>query len=448
MDHKDINPKSQDFRRDYNTQRYQEAKRTRFITLKQGTRIFSKGDKRDVAYLVDRGEVHIYEEDSDNTGKEKPVCKLKSGEIFGEMALIEDGKRTAGAVCGSDVELLVISPEMMHERIVGMDPVVGLIVSLLVDRYRQARIHLPEDFDTNTEIISNKSGLTDFPISQIKPSVRDIIKSPADALNELKIEQELRHAVEEEQLFPVLQPIFSLRTRQIVGFEALLRWDHPTRGVIPPGDFIPVAERTGVIQSMDKLMLSYIADITPKINELAGDKNGNIYVGVNLSGVNFENMEVVEDVADVCSRDHVIPHQIRLEITESAFISEPDLAESILSALKSMGVSIALDDFGTGFSSLNYLHKFSIDTLKIDRTFVQQLHTQSKSLDIVRAIVGLAQTFRMSVVAEGIENDDEILALAGVGCEYGQGFLYCKPISVDNALKMVEKEFSRNRKES
>ena len=442
MDHSDLKKNKAKSDQSFKLPKFTAKEEARFISVHQGTRIFSKGDKRDVAYLIDRGEIHILEDDGD--GDEKPVCKLKPGEIFGEMALIEEGSRTASAICGTDVDLLVISPEMLKERITGMDPIVGLLISLLVDRYRQARIEFPNHSLGGDGAVFRHDDSTPIPISNIKSSVRDIIKSPEDALSELKIEQELRKAVEDKQFFPVLQPIFRLRDRQICGFEALIRWDHPTKGIIPPIEFIPTAERTGVIQSMDRLMLEYVADITPKINEAAGDRNGNVYIGVNLSGLNFETMDMVESVANICAREDVLPQQLRLEITESAFISEPDMAESVLNALKSLGVTIALDDFGTGFSSLNYLHKFSIDTLKIDRTFVQQLHTQSKSLDIVRAIVGLAQTFRMSVVAEGIENDDEILALAGVGCEFGQGYLYCKPISVDNAIKMVEEKFQSN----
>lgn len=442
MDQKDLSSKVSDSEQTLTVPKVGNKQEARFIQVKKGTRIFSKGDDRDYAYLIDIGEIHIYETDEDGANKEnngEPACKLKAGEIFGEMALIEEGPRTASAICATDVNLLVISPAMLQERIAGMDPIVGLLISLLVDRYRQARLNIYEDVSADSSRkMMDKSLLTPLPVSSIKSSVRDMIKHPENALNELKVEQELRQAVEEKQFFPVLQPIFRLRDKSIAGFEALIRWNHPTKGVVPPNDFIPVAERTGVIQSMDRLMLDFIADITPKVNEIAGDKNGNIYIGVNLSGVNFENMDVVEGVANICAREDVLPHQIRLEITESAFISEPEMAESVLSALKALGVSIALDDFGTGFSSLNYLHKFSIDTLKIDRTFVQQLHTQSKSLDIVRAIVGLAQTFRMDVVAEGIENEDEILALAGVGCENGQGFLFSKPVSVDEAYKMIE----------
>lgn len=414
----------------------------RFISVKKDTLIFAEGAPRDIAYLIESGHIYIFEE---KNSPDEPVCRLGPGELFGEMALIEQGARTASAVCATDVTLLAISPEMLHERITQMDPIVNLLISLLLERYRVARIDFAHGTDNQSReaILSKCQPYPPMPektTEQISSGMHHIIQSPAEALSELKIEQELRQAVDEKQLIPVLQPIFRLRDKQIAGFEALIRWNHPTKGTISPGDFIPVAEKTGVIKAMDQLMLDYVADITPKVNEAAGDRNGDIYVGVNLSGVNFENMSVVENVANICAREDVLPHQIRLEITESAFISEPDMAESVLSALKSLGVSIALDDFGTGFSSLNYLHKFSIDTLKIDRTFVQQLHTQSKSLDIVRAIVGLAQTFRMSVVAEGIENDDEILALAGVGCEYGQGFLYCKPISVENALKMVKEK--------
>lgn len=467
----------------------------RFITLKKDTRIFSEGEPRDVAYLIDTGEVDIYE--NNKQGEEIQVCRLKPGEIFGEMALIEKGGRTASAIAASDTHLLVISPEMLQERITGLDPVVGLLLSILVDRYRRARLMASASLTAETtksemdnpanpktgepaqtNIPGTFSSTNLFPESlggtmggtmgettkkttedNVKDATgkiigetigenidtRSIIKAPEDALHELKIEEELRQAVAEKQLFPALQPIVRLRDRKICGFEALVRWKHPTKGIIPPDHFIPVAERSGIITDIDRLMLEYAAEFSPQINEAAGDPNGDIYIGVNLSGVNFENMEMVESVADICSRQGAVPAQIRLEITESAFISEPDMAESILNAFKALGVTIALDDFGTGFSSLNYLHKFSIDTLKIDQTFVQQLHLQSKSLDIVRAIVGLAQTFRMSVVAEGIEHDDEILALAGVGCEFGQGYLFSRPVPFEEALKILREDSLRKR---
>ncbi len=401
-----------------------------FQTVPEGTCVFERGDTRDFAYLIEKGRVQI--QDEGTTRSKEPLTVLGKGEIFGEMALIEAGTRTASAVALEETHMLKIPPEILYERITGLDPLVGLLLSMLVDRYRRARISNSEfwskDIVTEPAIVKD-----DNTAGQLASSMASVLRSKEETLQELKLEQDLRIALDEKYFKPFLQPIINLNDRVIKGFEALVRWEHPEKGMIFPDQFIPVAERMGFIQSIDMLMLEYAIGASAEINRRVGDPDGDIYVAVNLSGFNFQSNDTVEKITNLMANNCTNPQQVRLEITESAFVGEHSVAESMLSSLKSLGFKIALDDFGTGYSSLNYLHKFSIDTLKIDRVFVTEMNSSAKGLDIIRAIIGLAQTFQLGLVAEGIEREEEIMILQALGCEDGQGYHLGKPMPLDKA---------------
>lgn len=418
---------------------YAEAKGlARKTKLAAGTTVFRHGDERDVAYIIDSGEIHII----DDTGA--IVGHLGPGDIFGEMALIDSGKRSATAKVIQDCKLFVLSRDLLKERMEGLDPLVGLLISLLVEHYRVARRHLPESIKTEAD-----EGLEDR-LRKAEDgeetffSLRDTLSTQADALKELKIEQELRIGLERREFEPFLQPILDLRKRKLVGFEALIRWRHPERGIVFPNDFIGIAERTHVVQLLDHMMLEKACEIVSDLNEVAGDKNGPLSISVNLSGLNFVNNDLVGTVEQTIKDAGIPMHQIRLEITESALIADAKQAEKMLNDLRALGLGVSLDDFGTGYSSLSYLHKFSFDTLKVDRAFISQINTADKQmdfkgLDIVRAIVNLAHNFGLKVVAEGIENEPDVGILQGIGCEMGQGYLFGKPLSLADAKHFIQK---------
>ena len=257
-----------------------------------------------------------------------------------------------------------------------------------------------------------------------------------DALKELALEQEIRRALDHNHFKPYLQPIVSLADRKIIGFETLIRWHHPERGLIMPDEFIPVAERMGLIQAIDRKMLEMACDVIPKMYEAVQGKNMP-FISVNLSGVNFEDDSMVAGISDVLKAAAVNPASIKLEITESAFIGNSDKAAKILEGLKELGVTIALDDFGVGYSSLGYLHKFAIDGIKIDKSFTKRARDNSRGMDIVEAIVNLAKTFDLGVIAEGIETQEDVEALTKIGCIEGQGYLFGKPLTVEEALSKL-----------
>lgn len=387
--------------------------------FKAGNVIFNEGDIRDNAYILETGEVDIIR--AHNTENEINHATLRTGDLFGEMALMEPGLRSASAIARTDCVAFVVSPNVLEDRLKGLDPVVTSLFSMLIEKYRFSRIENDESF---SGVGNNPSSLTDFTTRK------------TDALKELGLEQEIRRALDKGHFKPYLQPIVSLADSKIIGFETLIRWHHPERGVIMPDDFIPVAERMDLIQAIDRKMLEMACDIIPKMHDMVkGDEKP--FISVNLSGVNFDDESMVNGIGEVMKKANVDPKHIKLEITESAFIGNSDKAAKILDGLKALGVTIALDDFGVGYSSLGYLHKFAIDGIKIDRSFTARARDNKKSMDIVSAIVGLAKTFDLGVIAEGIETQGDVDSLIKIGCIQGQGYLFDKPLTVEEALSKL-----------
>jgi EAL domain-containing protein (putative c-di-GMP-specific phosphodiesterase class I) len=186
------------------------------------------------------------------------------------------------------------------------------------------------------------------------------------------------------------------------------------------------------------MMQRACAVIPSLLKEVAG-KVPDFFISVNLSGINFETLDVIQGVREALIESGVEPHHLKLEITESALIADPERAEQVLHSLRALGVTIALDDFGTGYSSLGYLHKFPIDSLKIDRSFISQIERDSKGIDIVSAIIGLAKNFKLGVVAEGIETEKDVQILNDLGCDMGQGYIFGKPMSINDAHEFIRK---------
>jgi len=404
-----------------------------------GTSIFFEGDTRDHVYIVESGAVEL---STELKGERLPLVTLGAGEVFGEMALMGPGKRTASATATEDTELFVIPRDMIIGRLHNADPLIGLLMSLLIDRYRKTRHQSIEDA-LGRDVVPHFSPVGDA--QDDAPFIQSWMAQKEVALKELKTAQEIRTAIKKNEFVPFIQPIVTLPEGKLVGFESLIRWEHPERGLVPPFEFIPVAERTNCVQELDMLMLRHACRVVPKINEAMSNPSVPVFISVNLSGVHFEKETIINDVREIMEDTGVNPAFIKLEITESALVNEPMVAEVALKELKALGFKIALDDFGTGYSSLSYLHTFSIDTIKIDRSFVQQIHDDAKSLNIVRAIVQLSKTFDLDIIAEGIEEKEEIFALNAIGCDMGQGYFFSRPMPVEDAFKFIESKHDAKR---
>jgi len=217
------------------------------------------------------------------------------------------------------------------------------------------------------------------------------------------------------------QPVLCSRTRQVTGFEALLRWHHPTLGMVSPADFIPVAEEIGVIVPIGAWVLRLAC-------AEAATWPDHLNVAVNLSPVQFRGRALVSTVADALTKAGVAPQRLALEVTETVLLEANRTNLAILHDLRKLGTRIAMDDFGTGHSSLSYLRSFPFDTIKIDRSFVAELSTRDECLAIVRAVTGLAGSLHMNTIAEGVETEAQFAILAAEGCTEVQGYLFSKPV--------------------
>lgn len=260
----------------------------------------------------------------------------------------------------------------------------------------------------------------------------------AQAVEQLKMEEELRNAMRNHELELRYQPQVDTFTGQVVSMEALVRWKHPTRGMISPSEFIPVAESTGLIIELGEWVMSEVAR-----NCLYWDTLGlnSFRVCVNISPLQFNQHHLPEWIADFLDRSGLPPERLELELTESAIMTDAETNIAKLKALKSLGVDLAVDDFGTGYSSLSYLKRFPINTLKIDQSFVADLDTPDGAA-IVDAIMALAKTLGLRVIAEGIENEKHMAYLARKGCELLQGFYFARPLYPEDVPVMLKQNFA------
>jgi len=258
----------------------------------------------------------------------------------------------------------------------------------------------------------------------------------ARAIQRLNLESELRHALERQQFSLHYQPIMDLQRRRLSGFEALLRWQHPERGNVPPGDFIPVAEETGLIVLIGQWVLHeacrQLAEWQTRF-----EPDPPFTISVNLSARQFKQVDLAQQVAETLAATGLSAQRLKLEITESAIMEEAQAAIATLSQLRALGVQVQIDDFGTGYSSLSYLHRFPVDTLKIDRSFIWRMGVDGDNAEIVRTIITLAHDLGMSVIAEGLETTEQLERVTRLGCEQGQGYLISRPLDVEQATQFI-----------
>ena len=257
----------------------------------------------------------------------------------------------------------------------------------------------------------------------------------AQALARLELETDLRHAAERGELVLHYQPEVNLRTETLSGVEALVRWMHPRRGLVAPGDFIPLAEETGMIAAIDRWVLREGCNSIQRWQAAHQGVNG-VFWSFNVSPREFLNPSLAADVERTLAAAVVNPASICLEITESALMNDVDAAVRNLAGLRDLGIRLAIDDFGTGFSSLSYLHRFAVDLLKIDRSFVTAMVSDSGAAAIIRAITSLAHDLGMTITAEGIETPEQAAMARDLGCDLGQGYLFGAPL-IPEALEAV-----------
>lgn len=381
--------------------------------FQSGAQIFREGESGSLAYIIERGEVEI---SSLIKGSATPLARLRDGDLFGEMALIDDNVRSATATALCETEVIIVSRDYVKNKITQADPLLNLFLRVLLKRLRTTGNTQPLRFGTNP---GNES------------DVRE------QFLDRLLYEREMQSALESNQFELYYQPIVHLDSGCIAGFESLIRWNHPKRGLVPPAEFIDTAENNGLIVVMGEWILKEATRALELFEKARAERPQPLYMSINVSGRQFAESDLPTIMREIFKSCDIAPGQIKLEITETLLMENPELAALSLEHIKNQGIRVAIDDFGTGYSSLSYLNRFPIDTLKIDRSFVSSMFSSDKSLEIVRMLTELARGLGMDIIAEGIEEEAQADQLRTFGCDYGQGYLYAKPVPVKQAMAFV-----------
>ncbi len=382
------------------------SNRTKRQIFEPGALIMRQGDIGENAYLIEEGQVEIF---IVNNGKEQILGHRGAGAIVGEMAIVDNKVRTANVRALAPSTLLAISREDFGRRLAHADPVMKMVMQVILARYR-AVLHGTEAAQLSAEEAEKEGNISE------------------KAFETIRMTHDFREAILGYQLRLHYQPIVNLLTNKVVGFEALMRWHHPVKGMISPAVFIPLAEDSGLIVHASRWALRegvYMMNRLKAEHGLAEPW----FISLNFTGLDLAAEDFADNVAEALQGTGVHPSRIKLEITERMLIDDPEGAISTLKRCRDAGLTVALDDFGTGYSSLSYLHRFPIDTMKIDRSFVVEMTTSAASLTLVKTIISLAKGLGMSVVAEGVEKQEEAEILRDNGCEMVQGFLFARPMA-------------------
>lgn len=258
------------------------------------------------------------------------------------------------------------------------------------------------------------------------------IKASVD--KQSRMHQDLKHSVKRRELVCLYQPQVDVKSGKLTGVETLVRWNHPTLGQISPVDFIPQAERDGVIVAMGHWILSEACAQGQAWNAHFGKR---IRIAVNVSAIQLNTTNLVDTVSKVLIYSGMPASSLELELTESALLTDEEATLASLTALKRLGLELAIDDFGTGYSSLTYLKNFPIDRIKIDQSFITDIDTSNESAEITRSIVSMTQSLGLEVIAEGVERAEHLAFLKELGCEEAQGFLIGKPMTADELQSAI-----------
>ncbi|MBO9491134.1 EAL domain-containing protein [Endozoicomonas sp. G2_1] len=349
--------------------------------------------------------------------REKDTVARLGGDEF--VILIEDieSKQEAYEIAGRITELLE-RPFYIENQSIFIGTSIGVLFS--DDRYDNADIML-RDADTAMYHAKDKGkGRYEVFDASMQKKIQ----------NAFTLETDIREAIEASEFIPYFQPIVNLNNDKVVGFEALARWQSHKRGLVFPDEFIPLAEETNLVMAIDLQIIEKSCQQLKKWQQEYD--NHNLYVSANLFCNHFFNATLVEDIRHILDRVGLAPEHLRVELTERALLENSETVLANMQGLKQLGVKILLDDFGTGYSSLSYLHRFPIDVLKIDRSFINNVHEHDNHRAIIKTIIDLATSLQMATVGEGIENLEDADLLKRMECNFGQGYYFAKPMPAEN----------------
>jgi diguanylate cyclase len=391
------------------------------IELAAGTLLFAEGDSGDEAYLVQSGEIEIF---VTREGSDVSLARRGPGSMVGEMAVIVRGRHSASARVTADCALLVVTKSQMDDRMANIDPIVRLCLDVVIDRYVQS-----------LSMFDRLNGA--HPTARLQAVSMPRFRA---ALGALSSEADLRRGLHEGELELFFQPIVRLSTRQLTGFEGLARWRHPRRGMTPPAEFIAVAEASGFIVEITDWCLREAIVAIPRFIDAAAhnaDEIGRLTLSINVSGRDLVDTPLEQRIAEALRAGAAPPECLKIEVTESTLLRDPEVAARRLQACRALGVLAAIDDFGTGYSSLSYLNTLPVNAIKIAPPFVQAMGDDPTTLRIIQLILRLSEQLDLPVVAEGVERESEAQALADMGCALGQGYLFGRPAPLNQTLALI-----------
>lgn len=371
-----------------------------------GQVIFKLGDPGDCAYLIEEGAVEVLASKHD---EEFRIRLIGKGELFGEVSLIDYQPRTATVRAVERTVLVPIPRKLIEELLEKGDPVLRHLLMVILDRFRHNK-----DSSTLLEMSAV--------VSPEQFRRRSIVKG--EATQKLALAHGIKRALAREEFQLYYQPICDLADGRIAGFEALIRWHHPVDGVIPPNDFLWVAEQTGLIHEIGLWTLERACRDWKSLRSLTDYELP--FISVNLSAVQLNNEILVDDIKAIIAEHDMDATELKLELTETVMIEHPAAALKTMCRLIEVGCSLALDDYGAGHSGLKHLQRYPLGTLKIDGTFVIPLMESAQSMEIVRSSVDLAHLLGMGVVAECVENEEVREKLLEMKCDFGQGWHFGK----------------------
>lgn len=399
---------------------YEQPQCQRF---RAGEEIFKEGDAATFAYIIHEGEIEIW---TVVNGQRLVLNILKQGDLFGELALVDNQPRSASATALTDCILMLVTTEQVNQRIQEADPILQMILWVVMRHFRSE--------SRNFRLIKDsQANLTLDGFSSETPPKSEASKRVSHAVDLIRMEGELKTALEQEQFHLVYQPIVNLQTNYITGFEALIRWYSPERGYVYPDVFIPLAESTSLIIPIGKWVIKQGLRDLKKIEKAYSNP---LFMSFNIATRQIEEPNFIEWILASVQDAGVKPFQVKLELLERILFKSENILNWVYNC-RAEGFLLALDDFGTGYSSLQYLNEFNLDSIKIDKSFVQGLGVKNNSQSICQAIINLAVALNMTVVAEGIETDIHLAMLREMGCSFGQGYHFSKPVPLEQAISLA-----------
>lgn len=374
-----------------------------------GECLFREGDVAQEAYVIESGSIEIVSGEGVTRTR---IALLGPTDIFGEMTLLGDRQRSASAFALAPTRLTVVTHEYLGDRLSEADPMLRHLLRVLIMRSR--------------DLLGHRGG-TAAPSPPVDPAGQRDLDS---AMARLDLEQALAQALGTGGLELHLQPIIGLARLDVSGFEALLRWNRPGRGWMPPGEFIPVVEHSELMVPLGRWVIREACRVIAQLRRAGAP---GLYVAVNLSARQFGDTALLSVVEEALEAEALPADALRLEVTESMLPDNLVAARQLLERCRERGLKVVIDDFGTGYSSLSYLHRFPVDVLKLDRSFIRDMEHEPRLATIVRGVVRLAHELGMETVGEGVETVLQLEALRSLGADHVQGYYFSRALPLAEA---------------